>query len=396
LAPAKRARELLTKKFNVVGPEKPVVDIEEIPAMEKYDALIVFVASGGTSDVISRKAKDKRAILWTYDKNNSLPSALEVKERLEGMKAWIGEIVYNDLSAIPSEIVSEVRICETLRKMSGAKIGLVGDEEDLKNHADKSHLLTKIFGINFVVIPMSQLITSIEEIEDISEVLKKFSKMEIVDLGTKDLAKAARFYAALKRIMRENELDVVTIDCFKFMHKIGVTPCVPFSFLVDEGLVGACEADLKSTTLMLIFQKLTKRAWIGNLAQFDEKRKLVTLAHCTAATTLADEKRTIKLKSHFESGAGVSIDVPLRRGEVTIVNFQLKPSKLVIAKGEIIDSQMEIPSLCRTQAQIRLADVRKLMQETGNHHVLAYGDFTDVFKRLAERLKINPIIIEGP
>lgn len=387
---------MLTKKFNVRGPEKPVADIEEFPPMKKYDVLIVFVASGGTSNVISRKAKDKRVILWAYDKNNSLPSALEVKERLEGRNAWIGEIVYNDLSAVPSEIVNEARIGEMLRKLRGAKIGLVGDEEDLKNRLNESHLLTKIFGVNFVVIPMSRLITSIEEIEDVSEVLKKFSRMEIVDLRTNDLAKAARFYAALKRIIRENELDAATIDCFKYMHKIGVTPCIPFSLLVDEELVGACEADLKSTTLMLIFQKLAKRAWIGNLAQFDKEGDLITLAHCTAATKLADERRTVKLRSHFESGAGVSIDVPLKRGEVTIVNLQLKPSKLVVAKGEVIDSQMEIPSLCRTQAQIKLADVRKLMQETGNHHVLAYGDFTDMFKRLAERLKINPIMIEGP
>ena len=80
---------------------------------------------------------------------------------------------------------------------------------------------------------------------------------------------------------------------------------------------------------------------------------------------------------------------------MTIVNLQLKPSKLVIAKGEIIDSQMEIPSLCRAQAQIKLANVRKLTQETENHHILAYEDFTDMFKRLAERLKINPIMIEG-
>jgi hypothetical protein len=63
---------------------------------------------------------------------------------------------------------------------------------------------------------------------------------------------------------------------------------------------------------------------------------------------------------------------------------------MVVATGELVESQIGKFSLCRTQAKIRLTgNVDRLLEFTGNHHVIAYGNWSETLRRIGEKLGMS-------
>lgn len=393
--PSKRARELLEEVgLKVFGPQKPITKLEEAPkTTERFDATVVFVAGGGSAELATYLVKDRKALIWAYHENNSLPSALSARERLVAEKAWQGQILYNNLTYAPKEIVAEAQATRLLRNLKEARIGLVGDEEDLKTFSLDIEMLKAVFGIEIALVSIDRLKeewTKAPEDEAEKIVNARLAKFEVVEPSKRDIIKATRLYLALKQIVKEDKLDVITFECFRFLKRTGALPCIAFSLLNDEEVNAACEADLRAATLMFIFRLLTgKPSWIANLVQVDSKLGAITLSHCTAAISLAEPGRNVIVRSHFESGQSASLDVPLKRNFVTLVNMQTKPTKLTVTTGEVIDSQMGHLTICRTQAKIKpTGKIEPLIEQTGNHQVLAYGDWSDLFLKLADKTGI--------
>jgi L-fucose isomerase-like protein len=396
--PSERARELLQEAgLKVFGPEKPVTKVEEYSVTsEEYDVIVFFVASGGTAELIKMLTKGRSVILWAYHENNSLPSALSARERLIAIGAWQGIIVYNSLNTAPLEIIAEAHATRLLRSLKGLRIGLVGDEDDFSKASADAEMLKMIFGVEIVNLPLEKLKQEWSHVADreVDSVVKeRLVKTEVVEPSQRDLVKSAKLYSALKKIITNEKLDAVTLDCFKFLKRTGCTPCVSFAFLNDDGFNGVCEADLKATVVMLMLRVLTGHpSWVSNLVQIDKNLGTITCAHCTAAMSLSEPGRIIRVRTHFESGLSVSLDVPLMRRFVTLVNLQTKPPKMTIIAGEVIDSQMGHLTVCRTQAKIKpVGDVARLLEDTGNHHVLAYGDWSATITQIAKKTGITVV-----
>jgi len=390
--PSKLARELLEdaglKVFGRVEPAMKVDDVPKFP-VEEYDAVIVFIASGGTSEMAAKVAKDAPYFIWAYDETNSLASALSVREKLKRIDAWRGQIVYNSLDEAPSEVVSFAKASRLLKSVRGIKLGVICDEQYFSGIQDDGRRLQDLLGINVVQVADEELLNELGKVgeEEAAKVVDKFSSATVVEPSKKEILKASKMYLALRTIVKKYGLDALTLDCFKALKRTGASTCMAFSLLNDDGKVAVCEGDLKATMLMLIFQRLSGSSWMGNLVQVSSDLNVATFAHCTAATTLAEPGGTIILRSHFESGESVSLDVPLKRQRVTVANLQFQPFQLIVARGEVIESQVGKFSLCRTQVKVKLSgDVGKLLQYTGNHHVLAYGDWVDTLRCVAKNL----------
>jgi len=396
IEPTNLARELLEKSgVKVFGRKSPAFKTDEVPRFpaEEYDAVVVFLASGGTSELATNIVAGNPFFIWAYDEVNSLSSALSVREKLNGIEAWRGEIVYNSLDEAPSTIIGQARASRLVKSMKESRIGLIGDEEYLDDKADESKALTDFFGTEVVKISIGDLITEFRSQDDdqASKIVdEKFPDAAIMEPSKKDLQKSGKMYLAFKSLVSKNKIDAVSLDCFRLIKRTGTSACLAFSLLIDEGKVSVCEGDLRSSALMMIFKELVGPSWLGNLVQIDRSLNTITLAHCTAPTSLAEAGGRIILRSHFESGEGVSLDVPLKRLPVTVANLQLKPLQIVIAKGELLESQIGKFSLCRTQAKIRLeGNVDRLLESTGNHHVVAYGDWTETLLRIGKKLNMS-------
>jgi len=396
--PANLARELLEKSgLKVFGRKSPASTVDEVPRFpsEEYDAVVVFLASGGTSELAANIVAGNSYFIWAYDEVNSLSSALSVRERLNGIEAWRGEISYNSLDEAPPSIIGQARASRVVKSMKNLRIGLIGDEEYFDDKADESKALSGLLGVEVVKIAIGDLISEFRSQDDdqASKVVdEKFPGASVMEPSRKDLQRSGKMYLAFKSLASRNKVDAVSLDCFRLIKRTGTSACLAFSLLIDEGKISVCEGDLRSSALMMIFRELAGPSWLGNLVQVDRSLNTITLAHCTAPSSLAEAGGKIILRSHFESGEGVSLDVPLRRLPVTVANLQFKPLQMVIARGELLESQIGKFSLCRTQAKIKLGgNVDHLLQFTGNHHVVAYGDWAETLLRIGKKLNMSLI-----
>ena len=387
---AEAARRLLQDAgMDVRGPETPVVRVEDAKVpVGVYDLLVVFVASGGASSIAAEASRGKRAILWAYPENNSLPSALNARAKLKASGEWRGEIVYGGLDENPPEILAEAKAANAVKRLQGARVGVLCGAEGWKRMEGDAKRLKELLGVDTVYVDLEDVKKMMADIgaEDAHRTLEQTLKdARYIHLSPEDAAKAVRFYLALKSVVDRLGLAGVAVDCFRLLQRIHVTPCIPLSLLCDVGLAGVCEGDLEAAASMLVLTCITGRpAWIANLAQVDFNRNTITLAHCTAATKLGAEAP--RVLPHFETGLPISLDVPLRAGEVTLAHIQLGSGRLIAARGVLVRSGMGKPGLCRTQAVVRLQNrVQNLLQEAGRHLVLAHGDLLETLRRFSRR-----------
>jgi L-fucose isomerase-like protein len=168
--------------------------------------------------------------------------------------------------------------------------------------------------------------------------------------------------------------------------------------MIDEGIIAGCEGDIDTTLTMLISYYLTnKPVWLANICSIDRVKNTLTFAHCTIATKLLEDGSKVTLRSHFESGKGVSIQGTLKLGQkVTIARLGgPKMDRMVIATGTIRRSDMGHEHMCRVQVEVRLdgkveAFINNLL---GNHVTIVKGDISSKLQDLCDKLGINVIII---
>ena len=401
--PILRGRTLLEDSGLVVfGPRKPIRDITEFPKLnpDEYDAVVIFIASGGTGGLTAELMRDRPWFLWAYHENNSLPSALTARVKLMAAKAWKGRLLFSNLSSAPPEILAEAFACRALKSINGYRVGYIGDEEEFNALHETVKFLKDKFDVESVFIPTEELKKALDYVDRnlVQQVIReKLKRAEVVEPSQGDIEKSIRLYVTLKGIIDDNRLNGITLDCYKFLRQAGVTPCFAFSFLSDEGNTGVCEGDLALAPVMFLLTNLSgKPVWLANTSKMDQRSGIMTFAHCSAPTRLSEPAGLIRIRSHFESGLGATLDVPLRKGAVSIIHAASSPQHFIIAKGELIESQLSHWKLSRTQADVRLeCDAEEFLNVTGNHQVISYGDYVPVLERIGERLGIETRVLKA-
>jgi L-fucose isomerase-like protein len=399
--PIIRARSLLEESgIKVFGPRKPIREAGEFPSAktEEFDAVVIFIASGGTSTLATELMAGKEWTMWSYHENNSLPAALDAREKLMEKQAWKATFVYNNLSAAPREIVSETYASGAAKALRNIKVGFFVEEEELPPYQAVIRYFRDRFQVETVPVSVEVLKATTSKIpaESAEHVLKsKLKNAEVVEPSRKDLEKMAKLYLAMRQVALEEDLKAVTVDCYRFLRHTGMNPCVPLAFLSDEGIPGVCEADFPSLLLMLLLRYVTPEPlWMANAAKLDQINGVVALTHCAAPLKLSEPAGLVRIRNHFESGSGVALDVPMRRGKVTLAHLTLNPPKLVIATGRLTESQLGHWKLCRTQADVKLdCEARDFLENSGNHQVLSYGDHSDFLVKAAKKLGLQAYLL---
>jgi len=216
---------------------------------------------------------------------------------------------------------------------------------------------------------------------------------EVREASREDIVKAARMYLALRKLLEERAANALAIDCLGWLEyeksPLPMTPCIALSILNDEGYVAACEADLHSALTMLIFRYLADVPSFISDPVVDTGTNTVIHCHCTAPR-LMDGKTTspYRIRSHADSGEGVSIQVYMREGELVTVGKLVEGlDELLAARGKIVEN-VEIDRGCRTKVRVTVGDSRKYLYRYrgGLHRVLAYGDHLDRLRDLGRLL----------
>lgn len=366
----------LAKEFDVVGgffvssrrefrEAKGEVDFNEV------DAIVLYPLTGGTENALKEFEVYRRpTIIYGDTFNNSIAAGIELREYFRNR--LVPSTLVKDFNELKATLLGYEDMGETLDKFLKMRLGIIG--------RISPWLINEKFELPYMSISLKKFYEYYEATTDaegwkaVEEIVAK--AREIKEPQREDLVKAGRIYIAIKRILEDYHLDGFTIGCFDIIMKIKATPCLALAMFNAEGIPAACEGELNALLGMAIVRRFfNKPAFMGNIADYGDD--YIILAHCTAPLIGG-----YIIRSHFESGLGVGVEVELPKGKASLI--KIRGRKAVVASVEVIGRERS-EHRCRTQMKLRIEEARDFIDGTlGNHRLLVYVDSEELADLLSE------------
>lgn len=214
---------------------------------------------------------------------------------------------------------------------------------------------------------------------------------EIVEPSRDEIVKSCKTYLAMKEIIRQHGAQAITVKCLGGIpiQTLGY-PCLGFSKLLDEGVIGACEADMDSTLTMLMFEYAFGLPGFISDPLIDTAKNAVIHAHCVAPTKMQGRRGArlpFSIRSHRDDNRGASLEVHMHRdiGQKVTWAKMANLDTILVATGTISEICDFDDRGCRTQLVTEVDDARAMFEKWGAgvlpndmmtllHRVLFYGD----------------------
>lgn len=331
-----------------------------------------FIGAGGFGAVV----------MLAHGEHNSLASAVSARYKLEvrGVRAWLSHCYSPWSEECRARVQRSTRAARAAARLHGARVAVIQDALPPQAEVLKSRLSAEV-----ELIPQSEFERMVEQADEkLSSSLVDEVRGAYGASGEK-LLEVGRVYAALRRLFER--FDAVAIDCFDYLVRHGVTPCLALAKLNAEGLVTACEADLQALVLMLLSKELTGyTGWIANATAFSGTRGL--FSHCTIAFSMIKGGRAL---THFESGYPYALSGELAHSTYTIASLSPDFAVLGVGLAKVAESGLLSGSACRTQALVELGPWAEELPRAApaNHHVFIPGDVAEELEVVAKLLKLQ-------
>ena len=191
----------------------------------------------------------------------------------------------------------------------------------------------------------------------------------------------------------------ISVNCLGGFYGGHLTayPCLGFSQLNDDGLVGGCEADQMSALTMVTIGALTGRPGYISDPVIDTAKNHIIYAHCVAMTKPFGPGGPVSpylLRNHSEDRKGAVVQSLLPAGYLT-TTLEINPvSRQVLMHQAKTDGNNDSDMACRTKLNgIVKGDIEKLTENwrMGWHRVTFYGDLRGPVTELSQRLKLELI-----
>jgi len=248
---------------------------------------------------------------------------------------------------------------------------------------------------------------SFEEVNDAWKAADKNQAREIVNRWEKTalqvtrvkrdtLQTSAAMYLGMKNVLKKHRANAIAINCLGGFYggHIHAYPCLGFHELNNEGLVGACECDLRSTATMVAMTALTKgRPGYISDPVIDSSKRQIIYAHCVASNRVFGPKgraNPFQILTHSEDRQGASVRSILPLGYMTTtVEFSHDRKEVLFHQGKAVANDPD-DRACRTKlAAEPVGDIEKLFtmwDYWGWHRVTYYGDLKEPVFALADAL----------
>ena len=350
-----------------------LVPVKSVEELKEEELRFIFVQSGGSENAFLRiydQISDKPCYILSTLHSNSLAASMEILSYMidHGKK---GAILHGDGKTVAKKLKALAQANEALKKLRGAKFGVIGDPSDwlIASMANEPVLKEKL-GISLVNIPMSELE---EEVAKQTYEPNRWTE-ELLSKGydKEQMEKAFYVYGGFRRLVDKYGLHGVTVRCFDLLTSVFTTGCLGLAILNADGVYGGCEGDIPSLISMAILGDLTdKPVFLCNPSRIDTVNQEMVFAHCTLPINMP---YTYELTTHYESGIGVAVAGSIPEGDMTIFKTSGDLSRHFVKKGTILANLRE-PSLCRSQIKIKLDDYSYfLTNPIHNHHLVVTGD----------------------
>ncbi len=294
-------------------------------------------------------------------------------------------------------LASGVRMLKTIRAMKDSRICMLTDV------ATGDRRLSPV-GTTLRYVPLERWPEEFRKLETTDEMreIAKYCAIEakdIVEPEKEDLLNAAKSYIVARRLMAAEHCHGISVDCARLVgdHQIPCGPCLAWSRLLDEGRVGACEADANAAISMLLVGLLFDRPGFMQDPAPNTVHNTLIGSHCTCATRLDGYDKPHEpylLRSHFESNTGVSLQVLWRKGqEITVMKFQ-DPGTMLLGTGRVVGNiDSSSSGGCRTSVEIKLDDVDDCRDTKGHHQLFVYGKLDEAVKAYCQLAGIRTVHI---
>ena len=255
-------------------------------------------------------------------------------------------------------------------------------------------------GIPLTYLPFSELNDAWKNADkdQAKEIADRWAKGAnlIENVSQAELENSAAMYLGQKALLEKHNADAITINCLGGFYgkHIHAYPCLGFYELCNEGLVGACECDIRSTATMLAWKTLTggRTGFISDPVLDVAKREII-YAHCVASNRAFGPdgaSNPYDILTHSEDRMGAAIRSLYPEGYMT-TTMELGPEKkeILVHQAKTTGNSLE-DKACRTKLRGEVVgDFEKLHTQWhryGWHRVTVYGDLKDQVYGIADIL----------
>ena len=286
-----------------------------------------------------------------------------------------------DLACKPDKIKALSAIdCQKKNKVS--RIVVARDQ--------KSGTADAILGIPVEYITFAELNKAWEtadrdESEDIVKKWKK-SATQIIGISDETMQTSAAMYLGMKSVLKNHNANGITVNCLGGFYggHIHAYPCLGFHELLNDGLVGACEADVRSTATMVTFTNMTGRPGYISDPVIDTSKRQIIYAHCVASNKAFGPDGPVNpftIMTHSEDRQGASVRSVLPVDYITTtLEVDATRKEILFHQAKAVNNDPD-DRACRTKICAEpVGDIEKLFGQWsswGWHRVTFYGDIKE-------------------
>lgn len=218
----------------------------------------------------------------------------------------------------------------------------------------------------------------------------------IEGVSRETLETSAAMYLAERTVMQKHGACGITINCLGGFYggHIHAYPCLGFHQLLNDGLIGGCECDVRSAATMVAGTILTQgRPGYISDPVIDTAKRQIIYAHCVAANKAfgpSGPSNPFEILTHSEDRQGASVRSVLPLGYMTTsLEFEPERKQILMHRARTVDNDPD-DLACRTKLCAEpVGDIEKLFREWDEwkwHRVTFYGDLKEPIYALADAL----------
>jgi hypothetical protein len=297
------------------------------------------------------------------------------------------------------DVIQAAKCFECLKKLRSSVILRVGSGFGCSEEGVEKVFGTKVKRINYD--PLNALYDKADRGEARKWAKRWITEAEkVVEPSRTEIEKSGAMYLAMSELMRQNRAQAITINCLGGFYGGHITayPCLGFFQLNNEGYVGACESDLKSTITMLLMTYLVGRPGYISDPVIDTAKNQIIYAHCVAPNKVYGPDgptNPYHIRNHSEDrkGAAVRSLMPLNEMTTTI-EFDPDKQQVIMHQARSV-ANVDEDKACRTKLAAEVVgDIDKLLDywdTWGWHRVTFYGDLKKPVENIAGLLGFEVI-----
>jgi hypothetical protein len=310
-----------------------------------------------------------------------------------------GQKVAGVASSRFEDVVQAMKYFETMKRLRSSVILDVIERDPGEN----AKAIQEVFGTTVRRISAEELNTAYEQADraEARDVAGRWieNAERVVEPSRAEIEKSGAMYLAMQALMKRHQARAITVDCLGLFYggKLAAYPCLGFFQFNNDGLVGACEADLQSTITMVLMSDLVGRPGYISDPVIDTAKNRIIYAHCVATNKVFGPQgptNPYHIRDHSEDRKGAAVRSLMPLGEtVTSLKFNPVTREVILHQARTV-ANIDEDKACRTKLAAEVRDVDRLLAEWdrwGWHRVTFYGDWKQRVETISTLLGIKMV-----